>query len=53
MARPLSVGIDIGSQNVKVVIAHEVEENGRIIPKIIGQAIAETKGLHRGYIEPG
>lgn len=50
MARARSVGIDIGTQTVKVVIAEEVEENGRTVPKVIGMGTAETKGLHAGYI---
>src|SRR4051812_46600308 len=54
MARPLKVGIDLGTQTVKVVIAEEVEDNGRVVPKIIGTGTAETKGLHRGFIlNPG
>ena len=54
MARQISVGIDIGSHQVKAVIAEEVLVNGRVVPRIIGQGAVEAKGLHRGYIlNPG
>jgi cell division protein FtsA len=50
MSRHFATGIDIGTYQVKAVIAEEVETNGRIVPKIIGTGIAESKGLHHGYI---
>ncbi len=50
MARQIAVGIDIGSHEVKVVVAEETRIDGRIIPKIIGSGSAESKGLHHGFI---
>ncbi|MDP2651351.1 MAG: cell division protein FtsA, partial [bacterium] len=55
MARHIAVGIDIGTFQVKAVIAEEFEvskgkESGRATPKIIGTGLAESKGLHHGYI---
>jgi cell division protein FtsA len=55
MARHIAVGIDIGTFQVKAVIAEEFEapqgkENQNSTPKIIGTGIAESKGLHHGYI---
>lgn len=42
-------GIDIGTYNVKVVVA---EDNGlnHALPKILGVGYAESKGLRHGYI---
>ncbi len=50
MARHISVGIDIGSHHVKVVIAEEVKDGERIVPKILGTGSAETRGLRKGFI---
>lgn len=50
MARPIAVGIDIGTHTVKAVIAEEVQSAGKIEPKVLGTGSAETKGLHKGFI---
>ncbi len=52
MARHIATGIDIGTFQIKAVIAEEVADNkrGRFMPKIIGTGISESKGLHHGYI---
>ena len=50
MARPIAAGIDIGTYQIKAVIAEEVIENGRAVPRIIGAATAESKGVEHGYI---
>jgi cell division protein FtsA len=48
MRNKTSVGIDIGTYQVKVVIA---EETGKTpLPKIVGVGYAESKGLRHGYI---
>ena len=48
MTRHIAVGIDIGSYQIKVVVAEtDVQTN---IPHIIGTGIAESKGLRHGYI---
>ena len=48
MARHIAVGIDIGSHQVKVVVAEsDVQTN---TPHVIGTGIAESKGLRHGYI---
>ncbi|MBX4199853.1 cell division protein FtsA [Candidatus Parcubacteria bacterium] len=49
MARHIAAGIDIGTYQVKAVIAEDVGEKG-FSPKIIGTGISESKGLHHGYI---
>lgn len=50
MSRNISVGIDIGSYQIKVVVAESAKENGKIGRKIIGVGYAESRGLRHGYI---
>ena len=51
MARQIAAGVDIGTFEIKAIIAEEiVDSDGRGIPKIIGAGTAETKGVKRGYI---
>jgi cell division protein FtsA len=54
MARPIAVGIDIGTHNVKVVVSERGNTpQEREFPKIIGSGHAESKGLRHGYIING
>jgi cell division protein FtsA len=50
MARNIAVGIDIGTYQIKVVIAEELREAERRAPRILGTGFAESHGLHHGYI---
>lgn len=50
MARNIAVGIDIGTYQIKIVVAEKLLENGRENFKIIGTGFAESKGLRHGYI---
>ncbi|MFA6552526.1 MAG: cell division protein FtsA [Candidatus Paceibacterota bacterium] len=52
MSRNISTGIDIGTYQVKVVVAEDVSENSgeKATPKIIGTGYAVSKGLRHGYI---
>lgn len=50
MARHIAAGIDIGTYQVKVVVAEWLPERDREFPKIIGTGYAESKGLRHGYI---
>jgi len=50
MARQIVVGIDIGTSQVKVIVAEGFFNQGKFVPKIIGTGLAESKGLSRGYI---
>jgi cell division protein FtsA len=50
MARQIVAGIDIGTSSVKVVIAEEILQNDRLVPRIIGTGLSESRGLHHGYI---
>ena len=48
-----AAGIDIGTYQVKVVISESHSDDDRVLPKIIGTGIAESKGLRHGYIVNG
>lgn len=50
MARNITVGIDIGTYQIKVLVAESIKENDRFLPRIIGSGFAESKGLRHGYI---
>lgn len=50
MSRNISVGIDIGTSQVKVVAAENSCEGGKELPKVIGVGYAESRGLRHGYI---
>lgn len=50
MTRQIIVGIDIGTSEVKVVIAEGLLERGHPVVKIIGTGSCESKGVYRGYI---
>lgn len=48
--RNITVGIDIGTYQVKVVVAEQIKENGKNTTKILGTGFTESKGLRHGYI---
>src|SRR3989344_3944494 len=48
MNRKITVGLDIGTYQVKVIVAEEVA--GSDLPRIIGAGSSESKGLRHGYI---
>lgn len=50
MAQRTAVGIDIGTHQVRVVVAREVVGERAGTPKVIGTGYAESKGLRHGYI---
>ncbi len=50
MARTTAVGIDIGTYQVKVVVAEVSKNPDRNLPRILGTGYAESKGLRHGYI---
>lgn len=49
MAQRIAVGIDVGTYQVRVVVAR-FDDAERGLPKIIGTGYAESKGLRHGYI---
>lgn len=48
--RNITAGIDIGTYQVKVVVAELVKENGKNTTRILGTGLTESKGLRHGYI---
>lgn len=50
MARNIITGIDVGTYNVKVVIASTREKNEKGFPSIIGVGTADSRGLRHGYV---
>lgn len=50
MARNIAIGIDIGTYQVKVLVAEYFREGEKEAPRIIGTGLAESKGLRHGYI---
>jgi cell division protein FtsA len=50
MARNIITGIDIGTHQIKVVVAENVREKDRSYPRVIGAGIAESRGLRHGYV---
>lgn len=50
MAKNISVGIDIGTYQIKIVVVENIREDGKDNFKIIGTGFAESKGLRHGYI---
>ncbi len=48
MSRNITVGIDIGTYQIKVVVAEQSKQRG--LPRIIGTGYAESKGMRHGYI---
>lgn len=50
MAKKIAVGIDIGTHQIKVVVAELLKEKNKTIPRIIGRGISESKGMRHGYI---
>ena len=50
MAKNISVGIDVGTYQVKVVVAENTHPGERAVYKKLGTGCAESKGLRHGYI---
>jgi len=50
MAKNIAVGIDIGTFQIKIVVAERLWEKDQTSFKIIGTGFAESKGLRHGYI---
>ncbi|MBI2096433.1 MAG: cell division protein FtsA [Candidatus Taylorbacteria bacterium] len=49
MAKKTSVGIDIGTYKIKVMVC-QAEKSDRVLPRVVGTGSAESKGLRHGYI---
>ncbi|MDB4984287.1 MAG: Cell division protein FtsA [Patescibacteria group bacterium] len=48
-SQKIIVGIDIGSQIVRVIVAEEAAKIG-MAPKIVAVGWAESRGIHHGYV---
>ncbi len=50
MARNITVGIDVGTHQVKVAVAEKIKGPTGNEPKVIGAGYSESQGLRHGYI---
>lgn len=50
MSRLISVGLDIGTYQTRVVISESERNSDRLTPRVIGVGYSESKGLRHGYI---
>ena len=50
MAKRTTVGIDVGTHAVKVVVAEDTKGHYRGLPVVLGTGAAESRGLRHGYI---
>lgn len=50
LGRQISVGIDIGTSTIKVLVCEQDIKNPKSLPRVIGAGTAESKGLRHGYI---
>lgn len=51
MAKRIAVGIDVGTYQIKIVVAESNNTSSdKELPKVIGTGFAESKGLRHGYI---
>ena len=48
MARKIAVGIDVGTYQIKIVVAAQDSKDER--PKIIGTGISQSRGIRHGYV---
>jgi cell division protein FtsA len=49
-SKNFSVGIDIGSYNIKVIVAEQDSKNENHAVRILGTSIVESKGVRHGFI---
>lgn len=50
MIGKIKVGIDVGTSQVKVVVAEQLSHDGRVTLKILGCGKAESRGMRHGYV---
>ncbi len=50
MARRTATGIDIGTHHTKIVVVEEVSDQNGTNIHIIGTGLAQTAGMHHGYV---
>jgi cell division protein FtsA len=50
LSRNIAVGIDIGTYQIKVVVAEQLRDDEKTQPRVLGTGFTESKGLRHGYI---
>lgn len=50
MSKNITVGIDIGSHETRVMVVEYTSDNERRTTRIIGTGISESKGIRHGYV---
>ncbi len=50
MAKKIAVGIDVGTHEVKTIIAELDKGESRALPRILGRGTSESRGIRHGYI---
>lgn len=50
IARNITVGIDIGTYEIRVVVAELARGTEKFVPRIIGMGRAESRGMRHGYV---
>ena len=50
MTRHFAVGIDVGTSQVKVMVAGIDKTSGKTLPTVLGKGMAEAYGLRHGYV---
>lgn len=50
MAQKISVGIDIGSNSIKVIVAESSKDGSNALPRVIGFGISPADGMRHGYV---
>ncbi len=50
MGRNITVGLDIGTYQIKVIAAENSSSDEKNFPKIVGMGYASSRGLRHGYI---
>jgi cell division protein FtsA len=50
MSKNVTVGIDVGSSTVKVMVVEHTKDKSNKNSRIIGTGVADTKGLKKGFV---
>lgn len=50
MAKNVTVGIDIGSSSIRIMVVEHTKDKDKKSSKIIGTGISATKGLKKGFV---
>ena len=50
IGRDIAVGIDVGTYQVKVIVAENDPKNEKGFPKILGSGTSESRGVRHGFV---